>query len=302
MKTAIDSYCYHRFFGEVYPQQSTPPSRMTLEDFLRRAHELDVGGVSLESCFIPRLDPEYMAQIRDLLDEYHLDRVFAWGHPDGLEGGTNEHAYAEMIRCFVSAQNIGAKVMRVVGSSLRFRNQPHGPQIKRLTRMFREAVKVAEEYGVQMAVENHIVARAESVREETKIPDSHESLRQHVQEEAAQELRSQQRHRTLLAAVSIVLPSEGDAFAIECEDTGPFFCSIGYSSSPVRTSGPPPARGRGLPISCLMGEGLVCSASGQPCSSFWFSLSRSPATYKSITCAIRLAASLSACKVATYVF
>ena len=156
MKTAIDSYCYHRFFGEVYPQQSTPIRSMTLEDFLRRAHELEVGGVSLESCFIPRLDTEYLAQVRDLLDEYHLDRVLAWGHPDGLEGGTNENAYCQMIRCFESARSIGAKVMRVVDSSLRFRNQPHGPQIERLTKMFREAVKVGEEHGIQMAIENHI--------------------------------------------------------------------------------------------------------------------------------------------------
>jgi len=156
MKTAIDSYCYHRFFGEVYPQQSAPASRMTLEEFLRRAHELGVDGVSLESCFIPRLDTEYLAQVRRVLDEYNLDRVFAWGHPDGLEGGTNQDAYRDMTRCFESARSIGAKVMRVVGSSLKFRNLPHGPQIERLTRMFREAVKVAEEYGVQMAVENHI--------------------------------------------------------------------------------------------------------------------------------------------------
>src|SRR2546422_10849824 len=90
MKTAIDTYCYHRFFGEVYPQQPTPVKRMTLEDLLRRAHELDVGGVSLESCFIPRMDTEYLARIRGLLDEYSLERVFAWGHPDGLEGGTNQ--------------------------------------------------------------------------------------------------------------------------------------------------------------------------------------------------------------------
>ena len=60
--------------------------------------------------------------------------------------------------------------------------------------------------------------RAESIREKTKIPDSHESLRQHVQEEAAQELSSQHCHCALLAAVSIVLPSEGDAFAVECEE------------------------------------------------------------------------------------
>jgi 3-oxoisoapionate decarboxylase len=163
MKTAIDSYCYHRFFGEVYPQQPTPDRRMTLEDFLRRAHELEVGGVSLESCFLPRLDSEYLAQVRGLLDEYRLDRVFAWGHPDGLEGGTNKDAYGEMIRCFECARGIGAKVMRVVGSSLRFRNQPHEPQIERLTKMFREAVKVGEEYGIRMAIENHIDFTAEEM-------------------------------------------------------------------------------------------------------------------------------------------
>ena len=156
MKTAIDSYCYHRFFGEVYPQQSAPAAGMTLEDFLLRAHELGVDGVSLESCFIPSLDSGYLAHIRGLLDSYNLERVFAWGHPDGLEGGANREAYREMIRGFESARNIGAKVMRVVGSSLLFRNQPHAPQIERLTRMFREAVNVAEDYGIRMAIENHI--------------------------------------------------------------------------------------------------------------------------------------------------
>ena len=127
-----------------------------MEEFLCRAHELGVDGVSLESCFIPRLDTAYLAQVRSLLDEYNLDRVFAWGHPDGLEGGTNQDAYRAMIRGLELARTIGAKVMRVVGSSLRFRHQPHRPQIKRLTGMFREAIRVAEEYGVKMAVENHI--------------------------------------------------------------------------------------------------------------------------------------------------
>ena len=40
MKVGIDSYCYHRFFGEVYPQQVPPQRKMTLEDFLDRANEL----------------------------------------------------------------------------------------------------------------------------------------------------------------------------------------------------------------------------------------------------------------------
>ena len=47
------------------------------------------------------------------------------------------------------------------------------------------------------------------------MPDADESLRQHMQKETAQELGSVQRHLALLAAVSIILPAEGDALAIE---------------------------------------------------------------------------------------
>lgn len=156
MKVGIDSYCYHRFFGEVYPEQPEPKNSMSLEDFLKRAHELQVDGVSLESCFIPGFDREYLSEIKGMLDDYDLDRVYAWGHPDGLEGGKNKKAYDEMISSFEYAQQIGAKVMRVVGSSLQFRFELHEPQIERLSEMFSEAVKIAEEYDIKMAVENHI--------------------------------------------------------------------------------------------------------------------------------------------------
>lgn len=156
MKIGIDSYCYHRFFGEVYPQQRQPPKKMTLEDFLERAHALGVDGVSLESCFLPDYSPGYLGGIKKTLDDFAMDRVYAWGHPDGLERGANTEAYGDMIASLERAQLIGAKVMRVVGSSLRFRLEPHQPQLEALTRMFRDAVKIAESYGIKLAVENHI--------------------------------------------------------------------------------------------------------------------------------------------------
>jgi len=91
-----------------------------------------------------------------MLDEYKLDRVFAWGHPDGLEGGRNEKAFADMVKSIEYARLIGAKVMRVVGASLVFRNDPHAPMLEKLTRMFKEAVKTAQAADVKIADENHI--------------------------------------------------------------------------------------------------------------------------------------------------
>lgn len=163
MKVGIDSYCYHRFFGEVYPQQSPAPRQMSLEDFLDRAKDLEVDGVSLESCFFPSLDRNYLADIKGILDNYKFDRVYAWGHPDGLEGGTNRQAYDDMLASIERAKDIGADVMRVVGSSLMFRHQPHEPQLERLTRMFSDAIKVAEQYNIRLAVENHIDFTAEEM-------------------------------------------------------------------------------------------------------------------------------------------
>jgi sugar phosphate isomerase/epimerase len=46
--------------------------------------------------------------------------------------------------------------MRIVGSSLMFRYEPHEPQLEKLTLMLKEAVKVAEDKGVTIAMENHI--------------------------------------------------------------------------------------------------------------------------------------------------
>jgi sugar phosphate isomerase/epimerase len=155
LKVGIDNYSYHRFFGEVYPQQETPDNQLTTEDFLKRAKELGVDGVSLESIFVRSFDSGYLAELKSTLDGYGFDRVWAWGHPDGLEGGQNDAMLTDMIENISYAKAIGAEVMRVVGSSLAFRFEPHGPQLEKLTKMFKEAVKVAEEMNIKLAVENH---------------------------------------------------------------------------------------------------------------------------------------------------
>ncbi len=156
MKIGIDSYCYHRYFGEVYEFQRDPGRRWTTKDFLGRAIDLRVDGLSLETCFLSSLDDAYLKKLRIELDAHTLDRVVAWGHPDGLEGGRNRQALKDLIRHLDVAEALGAKVMRIVGSSLKFRDEPHAQQIERLIEMLREAVQVAEAKDVILAIENHI--------------------------------------------------------------------------------------------------------------------------------------------------
>ncbi len=156
MKTGIDSYCYHRYFGEVYPDQTDPGRRWTFLDFVNRAVELKVDGVSLESCFFESLDPSYFSGMKAVLDDRKLERVLAWGHPDGLEAGRNEAAWREMNALIPKARCMGADIMRIVASSLKFRSEPHAPQIEAVAKMLKESVKIARDQGVVLAIENHI--------------------------------------------------------------------------------------------------------------------------------------------------
>jgi sugar phosphate isomerase/epimerase len=156
VKTGIDSYCYHRYFGEIYPDQTDPGQRWGFRDFVQRAVELKVDGVSLESCFFESFDKGYLADMKGVLDDHKLERVLAWGHPDGLEAGRNETAWRDMNALIAQARHLGADIMRIVASSLKFRSEPHAPQIKAVTKMLKESVKIARDHGVILAIENHI--------------------------------------------------------------------------------------------------------------------------------------------------
>jgi sugar phosphate isomerase/epimerase len=155
MKVGIDSYCYHRYFGEVYDNQQDPRRRLSYEDFLHRAVALKVDGVSLETCFFDSFEDRYLRRLKEIIDEGKLEVVVAWGHPKGFEGGKKPEAIDEMQAMFRVCHALDAQVMRVVGSSLDYRNDPHEPQLKALAKIFKNGAKMAEDEGIRLAVENH---------------------------------------------------------------------------------------------------------------------------------------------------
>ena len=94
MKIGIDSYCFHRYFGEIYPGlQADPGVRWKMErEFLEFALAQHVDEVALESCFFDALDDGLCAEIKGRLADAGVDSVLGWGHPEGLEGGTSREA------------------------------------------------------------------------------------------------------------------------------------------------------------------------------------------------------------------
>ncbi len=165
MKIGIDSYCYHRYFGEIYDFQEDPKKRITFEDFIQRSIALGVDGVSLETCFFPENEKDFLNRIKNLLDKSDLEPVVAWGHPDGFEGGKKPEAVEDLKKHLNSCQVLNADVMRIVVSSLSFRHEPHGPQIERVSKILKEIMPLVEDYGIKLAIENHFDFTSDEILE-----------------------------------------------------------------------------------------------------------------------------------------
>lgn len=173
MQLAIDSYCYHRYFGEHYPGLETEASsRMTMLEFVERAHAFGVQGVSLESCYFTDASDEAIATLRHALDQHGLERVWAWGHPGGLQSGAAPQELEDLNRHTRIAHQLGAKVMRICCGGRRTRPAVWQQHRDALVPLLRKAAVVAEQYQVVLAIENHIDFYADELVELLQVVDS----------------------------------------------------------------------------------------------------------------------------------
>lgn len=156
MKVGIDSYSFHRYFGEIREGfEEDPGKRWTVFDLLDFAGELGIGGVSLETCYMTALDPGFLRETRSKLDAYGLECVLAWGHPTGLEGGTNPTALEDLRQHIPSAVALGTSTMRITASGSRYSPDLEPQFILNVAPYLREAVRAAADQGVVLALENH---------------------------------------------------------------------------------------------------------------------------------------------------
>lgn len=161
MRIGIDSYSYHRLFGEVRPGEAAPARSFgpgSIE-VLRHARSLGVDAVSLETCF---LHPPGVLDLDALRAEAGpMELVVAWGHRHGLEYGASEAALESLLEWIGVAGGLGCRVVRCVAASPAFRGrEPVVAQVARTVRPLTLAARRAGEVGVRLALENHGDLRA----------------------------------------------------------------------------------------------------------------------------------------------
>jgi sugar phosphate isomerase/epimerase len=149
----IDTFAYHRHFGECTTWETPLGHRWTIDDFLARATGLGVDAVSLQTLFLPELTPEAIDTLRGKLG--HLEPVVAWGHPDGLQGGTNGARLVEARAVLPAAKALGCKIVRVACGNHFFFATPPDERRARLVPMLETLADDAAALGLTLAVENH---------------------------------------------------------------------------------------------------------------------------------------------------
>jgi sugar phosphate isomerase/epimerase len=162
MRVGIDSYSYHRLYGELRSGEDSPggdPWPRDPSQVLAHARSLEVDDIYLETCYLP--EPEKIdAALLAPAGAVHVG--FSWGHPwpagafHGLDGGRTPAAEDHLARWIALAASLGERIMRItLGSPASRGTEPGQVLVDRLIDPTRRVADVAAVAGLSLAIENH---------------------------------------------------------------------------------------------------------------------------------------------------
>ena len=152
----IDSFAYHRWFGETTPWETPLATRWTTADFLDRAASFGVGAVSLQTIYVPELETvEGRRQLTDRFASSCIVPYLAWGHPDGLRGGTDPARFESLRHLLPVARDIGCHTLRLVCGNQFTRAIPLPIRVANLVPQLQVLTGEAQALGLTLAIENH---------------------------------------------------------------------------------------------------------------------------------------------------
>jgi sugar phosphate isomerase/epimerase len=153
MKLGVDSYSFHRLFGDVRGAEAAPSRRFSSGnlDVIAVAERVGAESVSLQTCFLELPSAPGAEALRDALAE--LELVVAWGHPEGLAFGYAAGAADDLDHWIAAAPTLGCKLVRLVAGNSG--TERGGRPLASLAAALERHVDLARRHGVLLALENH---------------------------------------------------------------------------------------------------------------------------------------------------
>jgi 3-oxoisoapionate decarboxylase len=161
VQVGIDSYSYHRRYGETRAGERPLPDPWPIgpAPVLAHARSLGVDTLFLETCYLA--EPEAYDESLGA-DAAPVAVGFSWGHPwpdgrfHGLDGGRSWGAELEARRWIDAAARLGHPVLRITGGSPASRgDEPAEVLVERLVGPLQRTTRYAAAAGVRLALENH---------------------------------------------------------------------------------------------------------------------------------------------------
>jgi sugar phosphate isomerase/epimerase len=155
MRVGVDSYSFHRFFGELRAGEEAVETSWNTADFISTVKEMGVDGVSLETCFFQN-EADIWNDLGVISRQGDIELVIAWGHPCGLEMGISRDAFLELRETISRSADAGIFLVRIVlGTYIHWNKEHPKKTVERVIPILVDLCNQAEKLGVEIAVETH---------------------------------------------------------------------------------------------------------------------------------------------------
>lgn len=155
VRFGIDSFSFHRFFGENSKWEVQAAAKWQTKDFIdfARGHEIDL--ITLQTAYLDLSDSQTHAEIKRWTSEQGNYLAFTWGHPNGFDGGKNRDAFKSATQWLERSADFELEQMRIVfGNHFNFDEAPR-IRMERIGDQLEVLVQRARQLGIRLSVENH---------------------------------------------------------------------------------------------------------------------------------------------------
>lgn len=155
VSVGIDSYTFHRFFGEITKWEEPSQEQWKLHDFFEFADQQSVSFVSLQTVYLQKEIDTYKEDIKNWLATPNRTVVFTWGHPNGFDGGRKPEMLLDALYFLQVSHELGLPQMRIVlGNHWNF-DMPVQERLETLRPLVKSLLVAAENFGIKISIENH---------------------------------------------------------------------------------------------------------------------------------------------------